>query len=54
MSEKSKDERLAEALRNNLRRRKQQAREVDPVVEQSARPVLSGETGSDEQGGGGR
>ena len=31
MSEKSKDERLAEALRNNLRRRKQQAREVEPV-----------------------
>ena len=50
MSEKSKDERLAEALRNNLRRRKQQAREVEP----SARSVLSGETGSDEQGGGGR
>ena len=32
MSEKSKNERLAEALRNNLRRRKQQAREVEPVV----------------------
>jgi hypothetical protein len=30
MNEKSKDERLAEALRNNLRRRKQQAREVEP------------------------
>ena len=42
MSEKSKDERLAEALRNNLRRRKQQAREVDPVVP---------ETSSKEQGG---
>jgi hypothetical protein len=30
MSEKSKEERLAEALRDNLRRRKAQAREAPP------------------------
>ena len=42
--EKSREERLAEALRENLRRRKAQTREGEP----SARPVLGAEPGGDE------
>ena len=43
--DKSKEERLARALRDNLRRRKAQARETG-----STRPVLSPPAGGDEEG----
>ena len=43
--DKSKEERLAQALRDNLRRRKAQARETG-----STRPVLSPPAGGDEEG----
>ena len=43
--DKSKEERLAQALRDNLRRRKAQARKAG-----SARPVLGSPAGGDEEG----
>lgn len=43
--DKSKEERLAQALRDNLRRRKAQAREAG-----SARPVLGAPPSGDEEG----
>ena len=43
--DKSKEERLAQALRDNLKRRKAQSRES-----MSSRPVLGPPAGGDEQG----
>jgi len=43
--DKSKEERLAQALRDNLKRRKSQSREAA-----SSRPVLGSPAGGDEEG----
>jgi hypothetical protein len=43
--DKSREEKLAKALRENLRRRKAQAREIE-----SAGPVLGSPAGGDEEG----